>query len=293
MPEPTYLTAEEALKTVESNQRVFIHGSAATPVYLINKLIEQKNRLQNVELVNITLLGVDLNKPELAGHFYINSLFVSDSNRKAVNSNYGDYLPVFLSEIPLLFKKDLLPIDVAIIQVSPPDKHGFCSLGTSVDIAKAAIYKAKTVIAQVNPQMPRVHGDAFIPFNKINFAVWCDAQLPQVSYSGKASMVTDKIGKHVASLIEDGATLQMGIGNIPDSVLKNLTNHKNLGIHTEMFSDGVIPLIENGTINNSKKKIVKGYCVTSFLVGTDKLYSYVDDNPFVKELDIDFVNDTI
>jgi len=293
MPEPTYLTAEEALKTVESNQRVFIHGSAATPVYLINKLIEQKNRLQNVELVNITLLGVDLNKPELAGHFYINSLFVSDSNRKAVNSNYGDYLPVFLSEIPLLFKKDLLPIDVAIIQVSPPDKHGFCSLGTSVDIAKAAIYKAKTVIAQVNPQMPRVHGDAFIPFNKINFAVWCDAQLPQVSYSGKASMVTDKIGKHVASLIEDGATLQMGIGNIPDSVLKNLTNHKNLGIHTEMFSDGVIPLIENGTINNSKKKIVKGYCVTSFLVGTDKLYSYVDDNPFVKALDIDFVNDPI
>lgn len=287
----TYKTAEEALQLVQSGNRVFLHGSAATPIYLINKLIEQKSRLQNVELVSITQQGVDLNSPDLEGHFFINSLFVSKSNRAAVNGKTGDYVPVFLSEIPLLFTRNILPLDVAIVHVSPPDKHGYCSLGTSVDIARAAIDTAKLVIAQVNPNMPRVAGDGFVQFSKFDAAVWVEDVLPEVNYSDEDNETTDKIGTLVAGLVEDGATLQLGIGTIPDSVLKNLSNHKNLGLHTEMFSDGAIPLIKNGTINNSLKKKVNGYCVTSFLLGTRKLYDFADDNPIIKSLAIDYVND--
>ncbi|MBI3518393.1 MAG: acetyl-CoA hydrolase/transferase family protein [Bacteroidetes bacterium] len=286
-----YKTAEEALQLVQSNHRVFLHGSAATPIRLINALIEQKHRLKNVELISITQQGVDLNSHELEGHFFINSLFVSKSNREAVNSNTGDYVPVFLSEIPLLFTRHILPLDVAIIQVSPPDKHGYCSLGTSIDIARSAIETARIVIAQVNPRMPRVHGDGFVPFSRFDAAVWVDEPLPEINYSNGSSEVTDKIGRLVADLVEDGATLQLGIGTIPDSVLKNLTNHKNLGLHTEMFSDGAIPLIKNGTINNSLKKKVNGYCVTSFLFGTKALYDFADDNPIIKALEVDYVND--
>lgn len=286
-----YTTAEEALQLVQSGQRVFLHGSAATPIYLINKLVEQKDRLQNVELVSITQQGIDLNDPKLAGHFFINSLFVSKANRIAVNNKMGDYVPVFLSEIPLLFTRNILPLDVAIVHVSPPDKHGYCSLGTSVDIASAAVNTAKKVIAQVNPNMPRTHGDGFVPFSKFDAAVWVDEPLPEVNYSDGANETNCRIGKFVAELVEDGATLQLGIGTIPDSVLKNLSNHKNLGIHTEMFSDGVIPLIKNGTINNSLKKKVNGYCVTSFLLGTRALYDFADDNPIIKALEVDYVND--
>lgn len=292
MPGPqNYKTAEEALQLVQSNQRVFLHGSAATPIHLINKLIEQKDRLQNVELVSITQQGIDLNSPELEGHFFINSLFVSKSNRIAVNSKIGDYVPVFLSEIPLLFTRNILPLDVAIVHVSPPDKHGYCSLGTSVDIASAAINTAKKIIAQVNPNMPRTHGDGFVAFNKFDAVIWVDEALPEVNYSDSTTETNSRIGKFVAELVEDGATLQLGIGTIPDSVLKNLSNHKNLGIHTEMFSDGVIPLIKNGTINNSLKKKVNGYCVTSFLLGTRALYDFADDNPIIKALKVDYVND--
>ncbi len=286
----TYTSAEKAISLVQSNSRVFLHGSAATPVRLIQELISQKDRLTNVELVSITQKGIDLNAPELKDHFYINSLFVSECNRKAVNSERGDYVPVFLSEIPSLFRKNILPIDTAILHVSPPDKHGYCSLGTSVDIARAAFQTAKTIIAQVNPKMPRVHGDAFIPFNRFVATVWVEDDLPEVSYSNEATEAQLQIGKHVAALIEDGATLQLGIGTIPDCVLKNLSGHKDLGLHTEMFSDGVIPLIESGIINNSKKKKVNGFCATSFLIGSKKLYDFVDDNPIVKSLDISYVN---
>ena len=287
----SYKKAEEALQLVHSNSRVFLHGSAATPIHLINKLIEKKTHLHNIELVSISQQGVDFNDPELAGHFFMNSLFVSECNRKSVNGGMGDYIPVFLSEIPLLFSRNILPLDVAIIQVSPPDKHGYCSLGTSVDIARSATLTAKKIIAQVNPNMPRVHGDAFVPFSSFHAAVWVDEPLPETNYSNKATAITDKIGKIVAALVDDGATLQLGIGSIPDSVLKNLNAHRNLGLHTEMFSDGVIPLIKNGVINNSQKKIVNGYCVTSFIMGTRALYDFVDDNPIIKALDINYVND--
>lgn len=286
-----YTQPEYALSLIKHNQRVFLHGSAATPVFLIKKLIELKENYRNVELVSITQKGINLNLPELKDHFYINSLFVSEANRKAVNSDYGDYVPVFLSEIPGLFTKKILPLDVAIVQVSPPDKHGYCSLGTSVDIARAAVLSAPTVIAQVNPNMPRVHGDAFVHFSKFAAAVWNEDPLPEMSYGADHQPATEKIGEHIAALVEDGATLQLGIGNIPDSVLRNLTNHKNLGLHTEMFSDGVIPLLEKGIINNSMKKKVNGYSVTSFLIGTKKLYNFVDDNPGIKSLDISYVND--
>ncbi|WP_438946286.1 acetyl-CoA hydrolase/transferase family protein [Sediminibacterium sp.] len=286
-----YISASEAIQKISSNQKVFLHGSAATPIRLINELIAQKDRLYNVELISITQQGVDLNDPELKGHFYMNSLFVSESNRKAISMGMGDYTPVFLSEIPLLFNRNILEVDVAIVTVSPPDKHGYCSLGTSVDIVKSALRSAKLIIAQVNPNMPRVHGDGFIPFSKIDFAVWTEDPLPEVSYAKGLTAVHEKIGKIVAELVEDEATLQLGIGSIPDAVLKNLTNHKNLGLHTEMFSDGAIPLIQNGIINNSRKKIVKGYCVTSFMLGTKALYDFADDNPIIKALDIDYVND--
>lgn len=288
---PQYTVAAEALKLVQSNQRLFLHGSAATPIHLINALLKQKENYRNVELVSITQQGIDLNDPALEGHFYINSLFVSDSSRKAVNSSNGDYVPVFLSEISLLFSRNILPLDVAIVHVSPPDKHGYCSLGTSVDISRAAVFSAKKIIAQVNPNMPRVHGDTFVPFKKFDAAVWVEDALPEVAYALHADEATAKIGEIVAGLVEDGATLQLGIGTIPDSVLKNLGQHKNLGLHTEMFSDGVIPLIENGVINNSKKRKVNGYCVTSFVLGSKALYDFVDDNPIVKALDASYVND--
>lgn len=249
-----YTSKEEALKPIQSGMRVFLHGSAATPIALINALIAQKEKYKAVELISISQKGVDLNDPSLKGHFYINSLFVSDANRKSVNSDAGDYIPVFLSEMPLLFRRNILQLDVAIVHVSPPDKHGYCSLGTSIDVARAAVDTAKIVIAQVNPKMPRVHGDAFIHYSKFKSMVWVEDDLPEVSYSEGADEVTETIGKLVAELVEDGATLQLGIGTIPDCVLKNLNHHKNLGLHTEMCSDGIIPLIEKGVINNSKKE---------------------------------------
>ena len=288
-----YSTAAEAVQLIQSNQRVFLHGSAATPVHLIKALLARHAELQNVELVSITTLGdVDFNKREYSNSFFFNSLFVSGNVRSVANSDHGDYVPVFLSQIPLLFKRNVLPIDVALIQVSPPDRHGFCTLGTSVDIARSAIDTARIIIAQVNPLMPRTHGDGFIHIDKIDVLVEHESALPEVDYSSKVSPAVEQIGKNVASLIEDGATLQLGIGNIPDQVLKNLTGHKNLGIHTEMLSDGVIPLIEKGIINNSCKKLNIGRSVTGFMAGTRKLYDFVNDNPAIRVMAIEYVNDT-
>jgi len=288
-----YTTAGEALKLVQSGNRVFIHGSAATPVHLIKSLQARHHELENIELVSITNMGeIDFFKPEYRKSFFFNSLFVSANTRAVANSNDGDYVPIFLSEIPLLFRKKILPVDVALIQVSPPDIHGYCSLGTSVDIAKSAVEMATTIIAQVNPKMPRTHGDGFLHVKKIDALVWHESELPEINYSAKTTEAVVKIGQNVASLIEDGATLQMGIGSIPDQVLQNLHSHKNLGVHTEMLSDGIIPLVEKGVINNSQKKINPGRSVTSFMAGTRKLYDYVDDNPEIRVMDIAYVNDT-
>jgi len=292
MTNEKYTTAEEAVKLVQSGHRVFLHGSAATPVYLIKALQKRHEVLTNVELVSITTMGdVNFDAPEFRKSFFFNSLFVSANTRTIANSEHGDYVPVFLSQIPQLFRKKILPIDVAIIQVSPPDKHGFCTLGTSVDIARAAVDEAKFIIAEVNPNMPRTHGDGFIDIRKIDRLVWHESMLPELDYSSMGTDVTIQIGKNVASLVEDGATLQMGIGSIPDQVLKNLVNHKNLGIHSEMFSDGIIALMETGVINNKFKKLNRGKSVTGFISGTRKLYDFVNDNPVIRVMDISYVND--
>ncbi len=287
------ISAAEAVKLIHSGNRVFIHGSAATPLHILRALQSRYDTLTNVELVSITTLGdISFSSPLYKDSFFINSLFVSENNRVAVNSNQGDYIPIFLSQIPQLFREGILPLDVAIVQVSPPDAHGYCSLGTSVDISKAAVDTAPYVIAQVNTRMPRTHGDGFIHVSKINAMVWHDEELPEVNYNAKSDETTRLIGEHVASLVEDGATLQLGIGAIPDQVLKNLTAHKNLGLHTEMMSDGVVPLIEKGIIDNSRKKINRGRSVTGFMAGTRKLYDFVHDNPSIRVVDIGYVNDT-
>lgn len=293
MSDISYTTAAEAVKCVQSGNRVFIHGSAATPVHLLRALQNRHADLRDVELVSITTLGdVDFDNPLYRKSFFVNSLFVSAANRAVVNSDDGDYVPIFLSQIPQLFRTGILPPDVAIVSVSPPDAHGYCSLGTSVDIARAAVDVAKYVIAQVNPLMPRTHGEGFIHISKFHAAVWQKATLPELDYAQQSSEVTASIGRNIAELVEDGATLQLGIGNIPDQVLKNLTNHKNLGLHTEMLSDGVIPLIESGVIDNSQKKLNKGRSVTAFMAGTRKLYDFVHDNPVIRVMDISYVNDT-
>lgn len=288
-----YISAAEAVKRIQPGHRVFIHGSAATPVGLVNAMQQRHDELTDVELVSITNLGqVDFDKAEFQKSFFFNSLFVSANTRSVANSSQGDYVPIFLSEIPLLFRRNILPIDVAMVQVSTPDHHGYCSLGTSVDIAKAAVDTAKIIIAQVNPKMPRTHGDGFLHVKKIDAMVWEESDLPEVDYSAKTTDAIKQIGKNVAALIEDGATLQMGIGSIPDQVLQNLQHHKNLGIHTEMLSDGIIPLLESGAINNSCKKINVGRSVTGFMAGTRKLYDFVHDNPQMRVMDISYVNDT-
>jgi acyl-CoA hydrolase len=287
-----YISAAEAVKCVESGNRVFIHGSAATPQYLLQELQHRYAELHDVELVSITTLGnVDFDNPLYRKSFFVNSLFVSAATRSVANSHDGDYVPIFLSQIPQLFRKKILPVDVALVQVSPPDEHGYCSLGTSVDIARAAVEMAKYVIAQVNPLMPRTHGEGFIHMSKFHAAVWQSATLPELDYS-QSTEVTAQIGRNVASLVEDGATLQLGIGSIPDQVLKNLSHLKNLGLHTEMLSDGVIPLIESGVINNTQKKLNTGRSVTAFMAGTRKLYDFVHDNPAIRVMDIGYVNDT-
>ncbi len=287
-----YVTAEEALAQVESHQRVFIHGSACTPLYMMRKLAEQAHRLKGVELVFITVLGdIEVYKPEYIDSFHINCMFVSTPIRQAVNEGRADFIPVFLSDIPDLFNKKILEVDVAIVQVSPPDQHGYCSLGLSVDIARSAVNNAKVIIAQVNPKMPRTHGDGLVHTDRFTHMVWHDENLPEVDYGAKVGDAERTIGKHIAEMIDDGSTLQMGIGTIPDAVLKSLHNHKNLGVHTEMCSDGIIDLFEKDIVNNSKKRIHPNKMVTSFATGTRRLYDYVNDNPAVVFLDIDYVND--
>lgn len=286
------LSGEEALKAIQSGNRVFVHGGAATPGYLLSKMVERASELRDVELVSIGLQGsVPFADKKYKDSFCINSLFVSSGVREAVNEGRGDYVPVFLSEIPNLFSKNILPIDVALVQVSPPDKHGYCSFGVSVDVVPAAVRVARYVIAQVNSRMPRTHGDGVIHINSFDAVVYHDKELPEL-VPPTHDEVTDQIGLNCASLIENGATLQLGIGSIPDAVLNSLRGHSELGVHTEMFSDGLLPLIESGVITNEHKRKHRGKIVTSFVMGSRQLYDFVDDNPQVALLQADYVNDT-
>ena len=286
-----YVTAEEALSLVQSNQRIFFHGSACTPNYLISELAKQAHRLRDVEVVSITVQGeVEIAKPEYRDSFYINSLFVSAPVREAVNSDRGDFVPVFLSEIPILFKNNILPLDVAIIQVSPPDQHGYCSLGTSVDVARSAVDSAKYVIAQVNPKMPRTLGDSMLHVKRIDKMVWHETDLLTVDYAAKVSDDERTIGKYIAEMVEDKSTLQMGIGTIPDAVLSSLHNHKDLGVHTEMISDGIIDLVANDVVNNKYKGTHLNKTITAFCFGTKKLYDFIDNNPSFQFMDVTHAN---
>ncbi len=279
MEKHTFVTPEKALSIVENGQRIFIHGSAATPTALVRALSSRNGQLQDVEIVSISVFGdFPLALPEMQTSFRINSLFVSEPVRKAIHEGRGDYVPVFLSEIPELFRNGLLPIDIALVQVSPPDKNGFCSLGVSVDIARSAVNTAATVIAQVNPNMPRTLGDGMIHVSRFAAMTWCEDQLHEVMPAAPSSTAS-KIGHYIAELIDDGSTLQTGIGSIPDAVLSALKQHKDLGIHTEMFSDGIIDLMKSGVINNSRKRSHPGKSVTGFCIGTKKLYDFVNDNP--------------
>lgn len=284
------VSAEEAVSVIKSGDRVFIQGAAATPVQLVQAMTRRAPELRNVQVVHIHTEGeAPYARQEYAESFQVNAFFIGKNLRQAVQEGEADFIPTFLSEIPYLFKHGALPIDVAMVHVSPPDRHGFCSLGTSVDVTNAAVDYGRHVIAQVNPNVPRTHGDAMIHVSKFNAMV--EVEDPIFESETRAPNEEEvAIGEHIAGLVEDGATLQMGIGAIPNAVLAQLGNHKNLGIHSEMFSDGIIPLVEKGVINGFNKKIRHEKIVGSFLTGNRRLYDFVDDNPLVEMLDAGFVN---
>lgn len=286
------VSAQEAVSIVKSNDRIFFQGAAMTPNLLIDSLCQRYSELQNVEIVQIHTHGeAKYMEAPYTDAFHLASCFVGENVRKGVNSSAGDYIPVFLSEIHWLFRRNILPLDVAFIQVSPPDKHGYCSLGVSVDVTLPAIQTAKIVIAQINPMVPRTHGDGIIHINKIQYGVEFNEDI-FASTIGTPTDTELTIGRFVAELVEDGATLQMGIGNIPNAVLHNLHGHKRLGIHTEMFSDGILPLIEKGIITGQDKVVKNRKIVTCFAVGTKKLYDFIDDNPIVHFKEAAYTNDT-
>jgi acyl-CoA hydrolase len=265
---------------------------AAFPQRLVDAMVARASELRDVEIVHLHTEGrTTYCDPLVKDSFFANNLFMGANVRTAVDEGRADYLPIFLSEIPALFRNGVLPLDVALIHVSPPDKHGYCSLGVAVDATLAAVQTAKTVIAQVNPNMPRTHGDGNIHLSRFNKTIEVDDALP-VHTAPDPTAIEREIGRRVAELVEDGATLQMGIGAIPNAVLVALTGHKDLGVHTEMFSDGVVELVEKGVITNAKKVIHPGRIVSGFVSGSKRLYDFVDDNPNVFLLDIGFVNDT-
>lgn len=287
-----YVSAEEAVKVVKSGDRVYVQAAAATPTILTKALTERTSELKNVEICHLHTEGdAPYANPELKDSFHVNSFFIGKNVRHTLAAGNGSYTPVFLSELPFLFRKRVVVLDVVFIHVSPPDRHGYCSLGVSVEATVAAIENAKIVIAQVNPQMPRTFGDGIIHVSEINYLV--EVNLP--IHSQQMAIITpaeDKIGTYVASLIEDRSTLQMGIGSIPNAALSKLTNHKDLGLHTEMFSDGVIDLIEKDVINCNYKGVYRGRALATFLIGSQRLYDFIDDNPFVEMKESSYVNDT-
>lgn len=288
MPAPQKLN--DLLQSIQSNNRVFIHGGAATPFTLIRGLIEQAPRLKNVELIHLHTVGdAPYTDPKYKDSFKVTNLFVGANMRGRMNYENIDYLPCFLSEIPMLFRSGKRPLDVALLHVSPPDQHGFCTLGVSVDVAKAAVDSAKIIIAQVNKQMPRVHGDGVIHISKIHHFIEVDEAIPE-SPIANLTEVDKAIGKFAAQIIQDGSTLQVGIGSVPDAILASLKNHRHLGVHSEMWSDGVLELIKCGAVDNSEKKVHPGKTVSGFVIGTKALYDYIHDNPSVVQLDTAYVN---
>ena len=287
------VTPQEAVKAIKSGNRVFLTGNVSVPQTVLAALVEYAPSLTDVEITQVlTVGGADYVSPDMEGHMRVNSMFISHNIRKAVQEGRADFTPILLSEFPLLFKRGLLPLDVALIQVSPPDEHGFCSLGVEVGPTKTPAEMAKVIIAEVNERMPRTLGDSFIHIGRITHIVPVNYPIPELSMSEEGnSEIVEKIAGHIAELIPDGATMQLGIGAIPDAVLKYLYNKKDLGIHTELFSDGVIELVNAGVLTNARKTLHPGKIVAGFLMGTQRLYDWVDDNPMIELHRTEYVND--
>ncbi|MDQ7859291.1 MAG: acetyl-CoA hydrolase/transferase C-terminal domain-containing protein [Armatimonadota bacterium] len=284
-------TPEAAVAGIASGMRVFLTGNCSVPQRLLAALVARAPALQDVEIVQVLTVGpADYVAPGMEAHLRVNTLFISDNVRQAVNEGRADFTPCFLSEIPGLFQRGLLPIDVALVHVSPPDEHGFCSFGIEVGITKPAAQSARVIVAEVNDRMPRTLGDSFIHISKIDHIVPVSYPLPEVAMAG-TSEVAQQIAHHIAGLIPDGATLQTGIGAIPDAVLRRLGNHKHLGVHTELFSDGIIDLIERGVLTGERKTLHPGKVVAGFMLGTQRLYDFVHDNPIIELHPTSYTND--
>ncbi|MCX7608146.1 MAG: hypothetical protein N2049_02865 [Anaerolineales bacterium] len=286
-------TAEEAVRAIKSNNRVFMTGNVSVPQKLLAALVEYAPEIENVEICQALSVGpADYVKPEMEGHLRVNSLFISANVRQAVWEGRADFTPVLLSEFTLLFKNKILPVDVAMIHVSPPDEHGFCSLGVEVGLTKSPAESAKIIIAEVNEQMPRTLGDSFIHVSRLTHIVPVNYPIAELPMGSEGDdQISQKIAGYIADLIPDGATMQMGIGAIPDAVLNFLDHKHDLGIHSEMFSDGVVRLVEKGVINNSRKTLHPGKIIAGFILGTQQLYRWVDDNPLCEFHRQEYVND--
>ena len=284
-------SAEEAVQVIQSNQRVFMTGNCSVPKMLLAAMVERARGLENVEVTQVlTIGGSMIVDPEMEGHIRVNTMFISDDVRSAVHDGRADFTPIFLSEIPLLYRNKDFPIDVALVHLSPPDEHGFCSFGIEVGVTKTAAEVAGAVIAEINPRMPRTLGDSFIHVSKLTHIVEVDYPLPEVRM-GRPSPVQQSIAQYIADLIEDGSTIQTGIGGIPDAVLQYLGNKRHLGIHTELFADGVIDLINRGIITNEAKTLHPGKVIAGFVLGTQALYDFIHDNPIIELHPTEYVND--
>ncbi|MCK6568473.1 MAG: 4-hydroxybutyrate CoA-transferase [Chloroflexi bacterium] len=286
-------TAQEAVKAIKSGNRIFLTGNVSVPQKVLAALVEYAPNLKDVEICQALTVGAaDYVSPEMEGHLRVNSMFISANIRKAVQEGRADFTPVFLSELPLLFKNGILPVDVAVIHVSLPDEHGFCSLGVEVGLTKSPAESAKIIIAEVNEKMPRTLGDSFIHISRFTHIVPVNYDIPELPMGGEGEAeLVQKIAGYVAGLIPDGATMQLGIGSIPDAVLKYLLDKKDLGIHTELFSDGVIDLVNAGVLTNARKSLHPGKIVAGFILGTKRLYEWVDDNPLIELHRSEYVND--
>ena len=287
------VTPEDAARVVQSGQRVFLTGNVSVPQKVLNALVEYAPNLQNVEICQALTVGpADYVKPGMEKHLRVNTLFISPNVRKAVHEGRADFTPVLLSEFPLLFKRGYLPLDVAIIHVSLPDEHGFCSMGVEVGLTKTPAESAKIIIAEVNQQMPRTLGDSFIHVSRLHYIVPVDYPIVEMPMSEEGNTeVVEQIAGHISELIPDGATMQLGIGAIPDAVLKYLHNKKDLGVHSELFSDGVIDLVNAGVLTNAHKSLHPGKIIAGFMIGTKKLYDWADDNPLIELHRTEYVND--
>ncbi len=287
------VSSEEAVKAIKSGNRIFMTGNVSVPQTVLAALVNHAPNLKDVEIVQALTIGpADYVGPAMEGHLRVNTIFISANIRKAVNEGRADFTPVMLSEFPLLFKRGILPLDVAMIHVSPADEHGFCSLGVEVGLTKTPAESAKIIIAEVNEQMPRTLGDSFIHVSRLNYIVPVNYPIAELPMGGEApSEIVEKIAGYIAELIPDGATMQMGIGEIPDAVLKYLHHKKDLGVHSELFSDGVIELVDAGVLTNARKTLHAGKIVAGFMLGTQKLYKWADDNPLVELHRTEYVND--